>query len=135
MRPRFARMGISFPQWAVLHNLYEAGQDHAPGLRLTDLADRLLVRPPSVTGAVDRLQRDGLVARAASPGDRRVTRVRLTGRGRRLVQKVQATHLAHLDRTLGGLTGAQQTQLYRLLHAVSGHLTRVLEQEEADARR
>jgi DNA-binding MarR family transcriptional regulator len=129
MRPRFSNMGISFPQWGVLNALYDCGPGRSPALRLTDLADRLMVRPPSVTAAVDRLQRGGLVARDSSPADRRVTRVRLTSRGRRLVEKVHAGHLAHVDRLLGGLSGAEHAQLHRLLHSVSGHLERALKQE------
>ena len=129
MHPHFARLGISFPQWGVLHTLYEAEQAGPEGVRLTDLAESMLVRPPSITAAVDRLQRGGLVARDGSSSDRRVKRVHLTGRGRKLVQKVRDGHRAHLDRLLGGLTRAERTQLHRLLRRVSGHLEGVLEQQ------
>src|SRR6516165_1881415 len=63
MQSHFARFGISGAQWGVLRNLHRAEQEGLPGLRLTDLSDRLLIRPPSVTGAVDRLERAGLVDR------------------------------------------------------------------------
>jgi DNA-binding MarR family transcriptional regulator len=129
MHPHFARLGISLPQWAVLHTLYEAERDGPEGVRLKDLAGCLLVRPPSVTAAVDRLQRGGLVARHGSDGDRRVKRAHLTGRGRRMVRKVQAGHRAHLDRLLGGLTRIERTELQRLLHRLRSHLEGVLVQE------
>ena len=32
-----------------------------PALRVTELSERLLIRPPSVTGVVDRLEARGLV--------------------------------------------------------------------------
>ena len=66
-QPYFARFGISGSQWGVLRNLYRAEQEGLPGLRLTDLCGRLLTRPPSITGLVDRLQRAGLVVRGGSP--------------------------------------------------------------------
>src|SRR5919108_5259971 len=69
MQPYFAQFGISGSQWGVLRNLHRAEEEGLPGLRLTELSDRLLVRPPSVTGAVDRLVRAGLVAREASVSD------------------------------------------------------------------
>ncbi|PWT83061.1 MAG: hypothetical protein C5B58_07105, partial [Acidobacteria bacterium] len=69
MQTYFARFGISGAQWGVLRNLHRAEQEGLGGLRLTDLSERLLVRPPSVTGVVDRLERAGLVVRDGSPTD------------------------------------------------------------------
>src|SRR5262245_55410997 len=63
MLPYFARFGISGSQWGVLRQLHRAEQEGLHGLRLTDLSERLLIRPPSVTGVVDRLERAGLVMR------------------------------------------------------------------------
>src|SRR5438552_2577532 len=67
MQPYFAQFGISGSQWGVLRALDRASEDGLPGLRLTDLSQRLLIRPPSVTGVVDRLERAGLVVRGGSP--------------------------------------------------------------------
>src|SRR5262245_15454240 len=66
MQPYFAKFGISGSHWGVLRNLHRAEQEGLPGLRLTDLSERLLIRPPSVTGVVDRLERAGLVNRGGS---------------------------------------------------------------------
>src|SRR5438132_3267939 len=85
MNPYFARFGISGAQWGVLRNLHRAEMEGLPGLRLTDLSERLLIRPPSVTGVVDRLERGKLVERSGSPTDLRAKRVSLTPRGRQLV--------------------------------------------------
>src|SRR5215813_3295223 len=86
MVPYYARYGISGSQWAVLLVLTDARGEDAEGVRLTDLSDRLLIRPPSVTGAVDRLQRMGLVARKTSNADQRARIVNLTSSGRKLVE-------------------------------------------------
>src|SRR5437879_5541328 len=81
MQPYFARFGISAAQWGVLRNLHRAEQEGLPGLRLTELSDRLLVRPPSVNGVVDRLERAGLVVRGGSPTDLRAKQISLTPAG------------------------------------------------------
>src|SRR6266446_6534035 len=86
MQPYFARFGISGSQWGVLRNLGRAETEGLPGLRLTDLSERLLIRPPSVTGVVDRLERGGLVVRDGSPFDMRAKQVALTAKGRELVE-------------------------------------------------
>jgi DNA-binding MarR family transcriptional regulator len=128
MQSHFHRFGISAAQWGVLRNLHRAEEEGLPGLRLTDLSDRLLVRPPSVTGAVDRLERAGLVERRGSPTDLRAKQVGLTPKGRQLVEHVLVFHGAQIDAVLGGLTPAEQAEFHRLLGRLGQHLERLLEQ-------
>lgn len=133
MQPYFARFGISGSQWGVLRTLERAGAGRRDGLRITDLSERLLIRPPSVTGVVDRLERGGLVVRDAATDDLRAKRVRLTARGRRLVEQVTAVHADQVDMLLGGLNATDQARLHRLLDRLSGHLEKLLEQPSASA--
>lgn len=123
MEPHFAQFGISGAQWGVLYALHRCEQDHGPAaLRLTDLGDRLIVRPASITGTVDRLQRLGLVARSASETDHRAKHVTLTAPGRLLVAKVLQHHPAQVHRVLEGLTAPEQADLQRLLDRLVSHL-------------
>ncbi len=122
MQPYFARFGISGAQWGVLRNLSRAEEAGTAGLRLTDLGDRLLIRPPSVTGVVDRLERAGLVVRDGSPSDMRAKYVRLTPKGREVVLRVRAVHGTQIDRLLGGLNAAEQTAFQGLLSRLGKHL-------------
>lgn len=128
MHPYFAKFGISGSQWGALRLLHRAECEGDEGLRITDLSDRLLIRPPSVTGMIDRLERGGYVLRDTAPEDLRSKRVRLTVKGRRLVEQVLAVHAKQIGLLLGGLNSADQSELYRLLDRLSGHLERLLEQ-------
>lgn len=122
MQPYFARFGISGAQWGILRNLYRAEEEGRPGFRLTDLSERLLIRPPSVTGVVDRLERAGLVVRTGSPTDLRAKQVGLTADGRRLVRQVLENHGRQIERVLAGLTAPEQAELHRLLGRLGRHL-------------
>lgn len=122
MQPYFAQFGISGSQWGVLRNLYRAEQDGLGGLRLTDLSERLLIRPPSVTGVVDRLERGRLVVRDGSPTDLRSKQVALTRQGRQLVERILAIHGKKIDSVLAGLSAAEQAELRRLLVRLGQHL-------------
>jgi DNA-binding MarR family transcriptional regulator len=51
--------------------------------RSSAIAGRLAISRPTVTYAVDALVNQGLLTRAAVPGDRRVVRLEITGDGRR----------------------------------------------------
>jgi DNA-binding MarR family transcriptional regulator len=131
MQPQFARFGISGSQWAALRTLHRAEQEGQPSLRITDLSERLLIRPPSVTGVIDRLERNGLVARDASPDDLRTRCVRLTSAGRRLVRQVTGVYAEQAERALGGLRNPDQQELRRLLERLSGHLEKLLDEPTA----
>ncbi|MCI0463962.1 MAG: MarR family transcriptional regulator [Gemmataceae bacterium] len=127
MQPHFARFGISASQWGVLRSLHRAEQDGHPRLRLSELSDRLLIRPPSVTGLVDRLERARLVARDDSPTDLRARPVGLTRAGRRLVQRVLAVHGEQVQTVMAGLTAEQQGHLQDLLVQWRKHLEALLD--------
>ena len=51
------------------------------GLKLSELGSCAGLEPSTMTGVIDRMERDGLVVREDHPEDRRVQMVRLTDRG------------------------------------------------------
>ena len=126
MQPYFARFGISGAQWGVLRNLQRAEVEGQPALRLTDLSERLLIRPPSVTSVVDRLERAGFVSRGDSTSDLRAKQLALTVRGRQLVERVLAVHDSQINTVMDGLTAAEQVKLQKLLRRLEKHLDEVL---------
>jgi DNA-binding MarR family transcriptional regulator len=118
----FTQFGVSTSQWAVLRVLHRAEDEGLASLRLTDLGDRLLVRPPSVTGVVDRLQRMGLLERSKSTEDHRVKEVRLTSAGRDKVATVLKQLPAQHEMVLGDLNAGERDQLQNLLGRMSQRL-------------
>ncbi|MFC8263573.1 MarR family winged helix-turn-helix transcriptional regulator [Streptomyces sp. NPDC057291] len=91
-----------------------------------ELADISLVTTGGITLRLDRLEKAGLVTRERDPGDRRVVYARLTDRGIEIAGVVAVAHFANEERMLAELTGAERTQLGRLL----GKLERSLETAE-----
>jgi DNA-binding MarR family transcriptional regulator len=122
----FAPFGLSGAQWGVLRNLQRAEQEGRAGLRLTDLSERLLVRPPSVTGVVDRLERAELVVREGSLTDQRAKQVALTPKGRELVKRVQVAHRSQIDAVLLGYSPTEVIEFQRLLGRFRRHLEKLL---------
>ncbi|HET6246806.1 MAG TPA: MarR family transcriptional regulator [Tepidisphaeraceae bacterium] len=130
MHPYFANFGITGSQWGVLRALDRAEADGLPGLRLTDLSERLVIRPPSVTGVIDRLERLGLVKRLSVPGDLRVKQVTLTAKARQVLQRILCGHAGQIDSVLGGLSSGDQQDLHRLLAKLNSHLEEMADAEE-----
>lgn len=85
------------------------------GSRLTinDLAQELMIRHNSAVGLVDRLTKQGLVAREPSPEDGRKVYLRLTAKGDRILEKLAEVHREELQRI-----GPQLEELLRqITHA------------------
>ena len=82
----------------VQHQLLVAVRGH-PGAdppTVRDLADYLLLRHHSTVELVDRAEAAGLVRRTADERDARLVRVRLTPKGRRILNELTPAHLARL---------------------------------------
>ncbi|HEY6315291.1 MAG TPA: MarR family winged helix-turn-helix transcriptional regulator [Streptosporangiaceae bacterium] len=82
----------------VQHQLLVAIKGHRGGGPPTvgDLAGYLLLRPHSTVELVDRAEAAGLVERTPDAEDRRVVRVRLTGTGEEILQRLTRAHLDRL---------------------------------------
>ena len=75
--------GLSYARYEllVLLSFTRAGE-----LPLSKIGDRLQVHPASVTGAVDKLEQQGLVVRVPHPDDRRAVLARITAQGRAVAE-------------------------------------------------
>ena len=76
------RAGLSLNQFEIL-NRRRAGER---GLRMSDLASRVVLSPSGATRAVDQLERKGLVERRVFEGDKRGYLATLTAEGRALLR-------------------------------------------------
>jgi DNA-binding MarR family transcriptional regulator len=80
---RLSEHNLTSTQYIVLARLWEGD-----GISITELCDRLYIDNPTLTGIVDRMERDGVLERRRDRGDRRVVNVYLTEKGKNLRQAV-----------------------------------------------
>lgn len=76
-------------------------------ISLGDLAAAEQVRPPTMTRIVRALEVDGLVTREVDPEDRRVSRLRATPEGVRLLEEGRARRVADLESRLRSLAAEE----------------------------
>ena len=86
--------------------------------RPADLASQLLTSPSGLTSKLDRLEQSGLVERVDDEVDRRSVLIRLTDRGRTLVDSAFDVTLDLYDTFLTGLRPEDREELDRLLSFV-----------------
>jgi len=99
LRVRFA---LTLPQFDVLAALARKPD----GITMTELSRMLIVSNGNVTGIIDRLVGDKLVARQPAPGDRRSFLVRLTAKGQSHFAAVARAHQEWIDRLLSDFDAA-----------------------------
>jgi DNA-binding MarR family transcriptional regulator len=90
----------------------------APGnrLRMSELAEAVLLSRSGLTRLVDRLQKDGLVLRQPDPEDARGMYTVLTAKGRNTLRDASRVHLAGVSSlVLDRLSEAQLRQLEALM--------------------
>jgi DNA-binding MarR family transcriptional regulator len=80
----WAELGLTTAQLRVMFLLRET-----PGVTAGELASRLSVTPPTISGIVDRLVRLNLVRREDDPNDRRLVRNALTDEGEQCCSRLE----------------------------------------------
>lgn len=104
---------IAIAGYDVLLQLAEAPDNR---LRMSELAEAVLLSRSGLTRLVDRLQKDGLVQRQPDPDDARGMFTVLTGKGRDTLRDASKVHLAGVSQlVLGRLSEPELRQLQELM--------------------
>ena len=114
-----------------LHTLLWLGEDGP--LTMGELARRLGVTEKTVTGVVDRLEREGCLQRERDMADRRVVRCHLTDKGARTYAELDAHLLEKLSQMLAMLDAEDRSALFALLQKLGSRLAALLEQRSGAA--
>jgi len=107
--------GLSVPEWRVLASLM--GTD---GETVGNLAYYAIIKQPTLSKIVHRMEREGLVKRTRRQADRRQTRVRITEKGRNLVESLCQQAMDHQKRVLAPLPPSYAESLIETLRLLIG---------------
>ena len=94
----------------------------------SSLAEKVGVKPATMTGLLDGLERRGLVRRLAHPEDRRKVSIRLTDSGRRALDEMLPEYYSRIARLMANLTEKERQDLVALLGKVSQGLLAIFEE-------
>jgi DNA-binding MarR family transcriptional regulator len=117
------QIGITGPQRLALRMI--GREPDMPTLRLSAL---LHLHPSTVTGILDRMERDGLIARVADAQDARRSRLQLTTRGREMNQvrsgTVESAVASAMNQLSPATVDAGRELLSALCHVLENLATR-----------
>jgi len=103
-------MGLCLSDFGALEALLHKGP-----LPVNELGRKILVSSGSITAAVDRLERQGLVERRDSPTDRRSRIAHLTEKGTTLIRRLFAEHARDMEKAFSCLDRQEKDALATLL--------------------
>jgi len=118
----FAGYGLSWPKFNALVHLFMAGE---PGITQSELGKKMLVSRANVTGLIERLEKEELVARGADPSDKRVFRVCLTGKAIMLMNSFIPIHNSYVHKIMSALDKHEREVFISLLKKIKNGLDSV----------
>ena len=118
------RANLTGPQLTVVKILEQIGD-----LSLSELSDKIRAQNSTVTGIIDRMEREGLVTRIRSKEDRRIVSVRLTDKGVKLAQDIPVEPMVILRGALEGLTGPETRELLRILTKLARRIRSIVRRD------
>lgn len=115
---RAQTIGLTRSQWSVLAFLLRED-----GVQQQRLAELMELTPITMTGLLDRLERDGWVERRPDPDDRRAKRIFLTEKVVPVMKKIRALGKEVRKLAVSGLSEDEQQNLVSLLLRVRINLS------------
>ncbi|RRN63814.1 MarR family winged helix-turn-helix transcriptional regulator [Caulobacter sp. 602-1] len=114
------KIGLDVPRWRVLMSIHESGC-----ASVGEIAEQAIVKLPTMTKIIQRMQSDGLVHCRPRATDARVTEVLLTPAG--LKAREQAWHEAErvYGRAFGSIANRDVTKLNQILARVFDNLQKI----------
>jgi DNA-binding MarR family transcriptional regulator len=111
-------IGLHVGQEMLLNILWTEGE-----MTQSELASQLEIQPATLTVALRRLEKSGLIVRSRDPEDQRVSRVQPSFKSGELRDRVMLAWARLEHDTVSGLTEAEQAVLTILLRKVSDGLS------------
>jgi MarR family transcriptional regulator, organic hydroperoxide resistance regulator len=124
-----SQFGLTGPQLTVIKLLETLGD-----LSLSSLSERIRAQNSTVTGIIDRMEREGLVRRERSTSDRRVVYIRLSEKGAKLAKDIEVEPMEIFRSALTSLSSAELRDLLRILSKLQKQVRKRLSPSEAPAK-
>jgi DNA-binding MarR family transcriptional regulator len=103
--------GLSMTQVKALLELGGLGHRATHSWHVSDLAELFGVSVPSMSRALDGLVKAKMATRVEDPDDRRVRRVKITAKGKELVDRLVTVRQAGIEAFVATLTASQRRKL------------------------
>ncbi len=113
--------GLGLSDFAIMEALLHKGS-----LPINQIGEKVLLTSGSMTAAINRLEKVGLVKRLQDLSDGRFFYVHLTKSGRKIIREAYRNHRLNLEKITEILTNEERKELVRLLKKIGFHADKLV---------
>ncbi|MCL5045776.1 MAG: MarR family transcriptional regulator [Actinobacteria bacterium] len=113
---------VTPPQFDALLALREGGE-----LTMGELCQRMYLACSTATDLIDRMERNGLIARERDTADRRVIRLKITEKGQNVIEEVLRARKKYLSAVLVHVQPGERERLIQSLSELYSLMTKDVE--------
>ena len=117
LQTRIGPHGVTLGMWYYLRALWSED-----GLTQRELSQRIGTMEPTTLGAIQTMERSGLVKRVRSKDDRRKVHIHLTKKGRDLKTLLMPLAVEVVDTSVAGFSPQDVQQLLKFLRAIRDNI-------------
>lgn len=128
MRKSFEEVGITMPQGLVIATLITHGE-----MKISELGNKINLSNSTISGIVDRLEKQGLVARMRSSEDRRIVYVKVTPKFKEMHKGFHQKAEASFEGLLSQGTPEELEQILEGMQALKRILLRKTQTEKGSS--
>jgi DNA-binding MarR family transcriptional regulator len=118
------QVDLTGPQLTVLKMLEGLGD-----LSLSELSERIRAQNSTVTGIIDRMERETLVVRTRSTEDRRVVKIKLTDKGAKIARAIAVEPMEVFRGALDSLSANETRDLLKILTKIARRVQSTVKRE------
>jgi MarR family transcriptional regulator, organic hydroperoxide resistance regulator len=118
------QVDLTGPQLTVLKMLEGMGD-----ISLSELSERIRAQNSTVTGIIDRMEREDLVVRTRSTEDRRVVRIKLTEKGSKIARAIAVEPMEIFRGALESLAPGEMRDLLKILTKIAKRVQSIVKRE------
>jgi MarR family 2-MHQ and catechol resistance regulon transcriptional repressor len=123
-----ANAGLCLSDFMVIEALLHKGP-----LTITEIQQKVLLAVGSMTVAVDRLEKKGLIVRKTTAADRRARVLQLTPEGKKIAVNVFKAHSADMEKVMSILNNTEMQHTYAALKRLGHHAAETLDNQKLEA--
>jgi DNA-binding MarR family transcriptional regulator len=118
------RADLTGPQLTVVKLLETVGD-----LSLSELSEKIRAQNSTVTGIIDRMEREALVTRERSKEDRRVVHIKLTPKGKELAREIPVEPMEIFKGALESLSAQEMRDLMRIMTKLAKRVKQIVRRD------
>lgn len=121
LKPSLEEANLTFPQFLIMQLIDDSG------LMMKEIAEKMAISLPAVTGFVDKLSKLQYVERCSDPNDRRVSIINLTESGKVALDTIQNIREQRMAKVFSSFDENELKDYLRLMKKLAVTITQTEE--------